>query len=46
MIRIAVIGAGSVLVGKNHVRVVAQNPRAELRCVVDADKPPLARARA
>lgn len=35
MIRVAVIGAGSF--GKNHVRVVAQNQRAELKFVVDAD---------
>jgi predicted dehydrogenase len=35
MTRIAVIGAGSF--GKNHVRVVGQNPRAELKFVVDAD---------
>jgi predicted dehydrogenase len=34
MIRIAVIGAGSF--GKNHVRVVRENPRADLRFVVDA----------
>jgi predicted dehydrogenase len=33
--RIAVIGAGSF--GKNHVRVVAENPAAELKYVVDAD---------
>jgi predicted dehydrogenase len=39
MTRVAVIGAGSF--GKNHVRVVSQNPRAELKFVVDAD---LARA--
>jgi predicted dehydrogenase len=38
--RIAVIGAGSF--GKNHVRVVRENPRAQLQFVVDAD---LARAR-
>lgn len=35
MIRLAVVGAGSF--GKNHVRVVSQNPRAELRFVVDSD---------
>ena len=35
MTRIAVIGAGSF--GKNHVRVVSQNPRAELKFVVDSD---------
>ncbi len=40
MKRIAVVGAGSF--GKNHVRVVRENPRADLRFVVDAD---LARAR-
>ncbi len=40
MTRLAVIGAGSF--GKNHVRVVHENPRAELRFVIDAD---LARAR-
>lgn len=34
MTRVAVIGAGAF--GKNHVRVVAENPRAELRFVVDA----------
>jgi predicted dehydrogenase len=39
-IRLAVIGVGSF--GKNHVRVVRENPQAELRFVVDAD---LARAR-
>jgi predicted dehydrogenase len=39
LIRIAVIGAGSF--GRNHVRVVSENPRAELKFVVDAD---LARA--
>jgi predicted dehydrogenase len=33
--RVAVIGAGAF--GKNHVRVVAENPRAELRYVVDSD---------
>jgi predicted dehydrogenase len=33
--RLAVIGAGSF--GKNHVRVVRESPRAELRFVVDAD---------
>jgi predicted dehydrogenase len=33
--RVAVIGAGSF--GKNHVRVVSENPRAQLRFVVDAD---------
>ena len=38
--RVAVIGAGSF--GKNHVRVVRENPRAELTFVVDSD---LARAR-
>ena len=35
MTRVAVIGAGSF--GKNHVRVVSQNPRAELKFVVDSD---------
>lgn len=40
MTRVAVIGAGSF--GKNHVRVVRENPRARLQFVVDAD---LARAR-
>ena len=35
MKRIAVIGAGSF--GKNHVRVARENPRADLRFVVDAD---------
>ncbi len=40
MIPVAVIGAGSF--GKNHVRVVTENPRAQLKYVVDAD---LARAR-
>ena len=40
MTRVAVIGAGSF--GKNHVRVVRESPRAELKFVVDAD---LARAR-
>ncbi|MDE3196697.1 MAG: Gfo/Idh/MocA family oxidoreductase [Acidobacteriota bacterium] len=35
MTRIAVIGAGSF--GKNHVRVVGECPRAELKYVVDAD---------
>ncbi|HWF07238.1 MAG TPA: Gfo/Idh/MocA family oxidoreductase [Bryobacteraceae bacterium] len=35
MKRIAVIGAGSF--GKNHVRVVRENPRADLKFVVDAD---------
>lgn len=35
MTRVAVIGAGSF--GKNHVRVVRENPRAELAFVVDAD---------
>jgi len=35
MMRLAVIGVGSF--GKNHVRVVRENARAELRCVVDAD---------
>jgi predicted dehydrogenase len=34
-IRVAVIGAGSF--GKNHVRVVGENPRAELKFVVDSD---------
>ena len=38
--RVAVIGAGSF--GKNHVRVVNESPRAELKFVVDAD---LARAK-
>lgn len=40
MKRLAVIGVGSF--GKNHVRVVRENPQAELRFVVDAD---LTRAR-
>ena len=40
MKRLAVIGAGSF--GKNHVRVVRESARAELRFVVDAD---LGRAR-
>jgi predicted dehydrogenase len=35
MIRTAVIGAGSF--GKNHVRVVSENPRAELTHVVDTN---------
>jgi predicted dehydrogenase len=35
MTRVAVIGAGSF--GRNHVRVVSQNPRAELKFVVDSD---------
>jgi predicted dehydrogenase len=35
MIRTAVIGAGSF--GKNHVRTVRENPRAELSFVVDAN---------
>ena len=35
MTRVAVVGAGSF--GKNHVRVVGENPRAELKYVVDAD---------
>jgi predicted dehydrogenase len=35
MTRVAVIGAGSF--GKNHVRVVGENPRAELKYVVDTD---------
>lgn len=35
MIRIAVIGAGAF--GKNHVRVVSENPRAKLSYVVDAN---------
>jgi predicted dehydrogenase len=35
LIRIAVIGAGSF--GKNHVRVVGESARAELKFVVDAD---------
>jgi predicted dehydrogenase len=35
MIRVAVIGAGSF--GRNHVRVVAENPRAELKYVVDTN---------
>jgi predicted dehydrogenase len=39
MIRVAVVGAGAF--GRNHVRVVAENPRATLTHVVDAD---LARA--
>jgi predicted dehydrogenase len=33
--RIAVIGAGSF--GKNHVRVVSESPRADLKFVVDSD---------
>jgi predicted dehydrogenase len=33
--RTAVIGAGSF--GRNHVRVVSENPRAELTWVIDAD---------
>ena len=40
MTRVAVIGAGSF--GKNHVRVVRESTRAELKYVVDAD---VARAR-
>lgn len=40
MTRVAVIGAGSF--GKNHVRVVRESARAELKFVVDAD---VARAR-
>jgi predicted dehydrogenase len=40
MIRVAVIGAGAF--GRNHVRVVAENPRAALKYVVDSN---LARAR-
>ena len=35
MTRVAVIGAGSF--GKNHVRVVPESARAELKFVVDAD---------
>jgi predicted dehydrogenase len=35
MTRVAVVGAGSF--GKNHVRVVRESARAELRFVVDAD---------
>ena len=35
MTRVAVVGAGSF--GRNHVRVVAENPRAELKYVVDCD---------
>jgi predicted dehydrogenase len=35
MTRVAVIGAGSF--GKNHVRVVSQSPRAELKYIVDSD---------
>jgi len=35
MTRVAVIGAGSF--GKNHVRVVKESPRAELKFVVDLD---------
>ncbi len=35
MTRVAVIGAGSF--GKNHVRVASQNPRAELKFVVDSN---------
>jgi len=35
MTRVAVIGAGSF--GKNHVRVVGENPRAELKYVVDTN---------
>jgi len=41
MIRVAVIGVGAF--GKNHARVVSQNPRAKLEYVVDSDA---ARARA
>jgi predicted dehydrogenase len=40
MKRIAVIGAGAF--GRNHVRIVRENPRAELKFVVDLD---LSRAR-
>ncbi len=40
MTRVAVLGAGSF--GRNHIRVVRESNRAELRFVVDAD---LARAR-
>ena len=40
MIRMAAIGAGAF--GRNHVRVVAESARAELKYVVDTD---LARAR-
>ena len=35
MIRVAVVGVGAF--GKNHARVVSQNPRAKLEYVVDAD---------
>src|SRR5580692_4089300 len=35
MTRVAVIGAGSF--GKNHVRVVSESSRADLRFVVDPD---------
>src|SRR4051812_293764 len=35
MMRVAVLGAGSF--GKNHIRVVSENPRAELVYVVDAN---------
>jgi predicted dehydrogenase len=35
MIRVAVIGVGAF--GKNHARVVSQNPRAKLEYVVDSD---------
>ncbi|HWE07381.1 MAG TPA: Gfo/Idh/MocA family oxidoreductase, partial [Rhizomicrobium sp.] len=35
MIRVAVIGAGAF--GKNHVRVVGENPRAEIAMVIDKD---------
>jgi len=40
MIRVAVVGAGAF--GRNHVRVVSENPRVRLTHVVDSD---LARAR-
>ena len=37
MTRVAVIGAGAF--GRNHVRVVSENPRAQLTHVVDASQP-------
>ena len=40
MLKVAVLGAGAF--GKNHARVVAESPRAELKYVVDTD---LTRAR-
>jgi predicted dehydrogenase len=42
MTRVAVIGAGSF--GKNHVRVVSESPRAELKFVVDPNAANAARA--